>query len=95
MPKQVVIENPILNSPFDEPERHFHFDEEGITNIIVEVSRERDADKVAKVATARNLWIPAVNNAPTWGRWAFVEISDPWDAKNTIRAAFGKKGQSA
>jgi len=21
--KQVVIENPILNSPFDEPDRHF------------------------------------------------------------------------
>ena len=28
---QVVIENPILNSPFDEPTRHFRFDDEGIT----------------------------------------------------------------
>ena len=27
-----VIANPILNSPFDEPTRHFHFSEEGITN---------------------------------------------------------------
>lgn len=30
-------------------------------------------------------------NIPTeelrdFGRWAFLEISDPWDAKNTIRA---------
>lgn len=32
---QVVIENPILNSPFREPTRHFRFDEQGITNDIV------------------------------------------------------------
>ena len=38
------------------------------------------------ITVARNLWIPAVNNANTWGRWAFIEIADPWDAKNTIRA---------
>jgi type III restriction enzyme len=29
---QVVIENPIINSPFDEPTRHFRFNDEGITN---------------------------------------------------------------
>lgn len=32
--KQVVIENPVLNSPFREPTRHFHFTDEGITNEI-------------------------------------------------------------
>ena len=32
--KQVVIENPIINSPFDEPTRHFRFSNEGITNEI-------------------------------------------------------------
>src|SRR6266851_536053 len=31
---QVVIENPIINSPFDEPTRHFRFSDEGITNEI-------------------------------------------------------------
>ncbi len=36
---QVVIENPILNSPFHEPRRHFRFDDEGITNEIVEGRR--------------------------------------------------------
>src|SRR5881628_3819956 len=30
-----LIENPILNSPFREPNRHFKFDDEGITNDIV------------------------------------------------------------
>jgi type III restriction enzyme len=32
---QVVIENPVINSPFEEPARHFRFDEQGITNTIV------------------------------------------------------------
>jgi type III restriction enzyme len=32
--KPVVIENPIINSPFHEPTRHFRFSDEGITNQI-------------------------------------------------------------
>ena len=36
---QVVIENPILNSPYKEPNRHFKFSEEGITNEITESRR--------------------------------------------------------
>ena len=31
-----IIENPILNSPFREPDRHWRFTDEGITNEIVE-----------------------------------------------------------
>ncbi len=27
-----VIENPVINSPYEEPQRHFVFDNEGITN---------------------------------------------------------------
>jgi type III restriction enzyme len=54
-------------------------------NLIIEVTGEKRKDKVAKVSTARNLWLPAVNNHGGFGRWAFLEISDPWDAKNTIR----------
>jgi len=56
-------------------------------NLIIEVTGEKKKDKAAKVSTARNLWVPAVNNHGGFGRWAFLEISDPWDAKNTIRAA--------
>ncbi len=37
--KQVVIENPVLNSPFSEPKRHFRFSDEGITNEIIEQRR--------------------------------------------------------
>jgi type III restriction enzyme len=44
------------------------------------------SEKVAKVETARNLWVPAVNNNGGFGKWAFIEITDPWDSKNLIRA---------
>ena len=55
-------------------------------NLIIEVSGEAKPEKAAKVETARSLWVPAVNNDGRYGRWDFIEISDPWDAKNTIRA---------
>jgi hypothetical protein len=34
MADQVVIANPVINSPFEEPKRHFRFNDEGITNQI-------------------------------------------------------------
>ena len=58
-----------------------------LLNLIIEVTGEKKKDKAAKVATARTLWVPAVNTHGGFGRWAFLEISDPWDAQNTIRAA--------
>jgi type III restriction enzyme len=54
-------------------------------NLILEVTGENRKDKEAKVSTARTLWVPAVNNHGGFGRWAFLEIRDPWDAQNTIR----------
>ena len=56
-----------------------------LLNVIVEVSGEPRPDKAAKTAAARDLWVPAVNNHGGFGRWAFIEITDPWDAANTIR----------
>jgi type III restriction enzyme len=55
-------------------------------NLIIEVSGQAKKEKAAKVETARTLWVPAVNNHGGFGRWLFLEISDPWDAKETIRA---------
>ena len=60
---------------------------DGPLHLIVEVSGQALKDKKAKVTTARTLWIPAVNNHGGLGRWGFIEITDPWDAQNTIRAA--------
>jgi type III restriction enzyme len=58
----------------------------GDLNLIIEVTGEARKDKAAKVTTARTLWVPAVNNHGGFGRWAFVEVTDPWDAQRTIRS---------
>ena len=45
-------------------------------------------EKQAKVATAEHLWTVAVNNWGGLGRWAFLEVTDPWDAEHLIRAKY-------
>lgn len=47
-------------------------------NLIIEVSGFRTDDKGIKVATAKNLWVPAINNYGEFGQWDFIEITDPW-----------------
>lgn len=74
--RDTIIDNPILNSQFREPDRHFRFADEGITNDIADTRRasayfvtgERENDKEAKTATARTLWIPTVTIIIT-GEW--------------------------
>lgn len=57
---------------------------DNLLNLIIEVTGEKKKDKSAKVATARTLWVPAINNHGGFGRWDFIEIDDPWDAENQI-----------
>lgn len=61
--------------------------ENDLLNLIIEVSGEVRKDKSIKIETARNQWVPAVNQHGGLGRWAFINITDPWDAENTIRSA--------
>ena len=60
-------------------------DQGDLLNLILEVSGEARTDKAIKAATTRNLWIPAINQHGGFGRWNFIEITDPWDAENTVR----------
>ena len=55
--------------------------------LILEVTGHKRPEKEAKVAAARSLWVPAVNNHGGYGRWAFLEITDPWDVRSAILAA--------
>ena len=55
-------------------------------NLIIEVTGQFRREKAAKAATATDLWVPAVNNHGRLGRWSFLEVTDPWDAANLIRA---------
>jgi type III restriction enzyme len=53
-------------------------------NLLIEVTGERKKDKVVKVETASTYWVPAVSNLREYGRWAFTEITDPWEAADLI-----------
>jgi type III restriction enzyme len=56
------------------------------TTLVIEVTGEPKKEKAAKVDAARTLWIPAINNDGRFGRWLFLEVTDPWDAEFLIRA---------
>ena len=60
-------------------------------NLIIEVTGQKKPDKEAKAETARSLWVPAVNNHGGFGRWAYIEDFDPWDAQNSIRKFLGER----
>ncbi|MCK6556745.1 DEAD/DEAH box helicase family protein [Candidatus Binatia bacterium] len=62
-----------------------------LLHLLIEVTGEKKKDKAAKVTTARTLWVPAVNNHGGFGRWAFLEVVDPWSAKAIIRSAVRKE----
>ena len=62
-----------------------------LLNLIVEVTGEKKKDKAAKVATARTLWVPAMNNHGGFGRWTFIEVADPWNTANLIRSFLRRK----
>ena len=57
-----------------------------LLNLIVEVTGESKSEKAAKVETAKTLWVIAINNHGGFGRWAFLEIKDPWNSINEIRS---------
>jgi type III restriction enzyme len=61
-----------------------------LLNLIIEVTGELKSEKAAKVETTETLWVPAINNHGGFGRWAFLEIKDPWDAIHAIRSFLGK-----
>ena len=79
--KQVVIENPVINSPFKEPNRHFRFTEEGITDEIVDTRRV----SAYFIPIAFTLGVPSMNNHSGFRIWSFLEITDTRDAKNVLR----------
>ena len=58
---------------------------DNIVHLILEVSGMPREDKVQKVNTIKNMWLPAVNGSGEFGSWDFLEITDPWNVQNNIR----------
>ncbi len=59
--------------------------DDDLLNLVIEVTGQARPDKVERVATAREQWVPGVNALGRFGRWDFIEITDPWNAENAIR----------
>lgn len=62
--------------------------DDDLLTLVLEVTGEAKKQKQAKVATAENFWTVAVNNWGGLGRWAFLEVTDPWDAEHPLRAKY-------
>lgn len=61
-----------------------------LMNLVIEVSGEVKRDKARKAETARDFWVPAVNNHGGFGRWSFVEVVDPYNGASDIRGHLAK-----
>ena len=60
-------------------------------NLVVEIRGLKDNQDSAKADAATALWVPAVNNAGRFGRWAYLEIAQNiYEAEAAIRAAAGR-----
>lgn len=55
-------------------------------NLLIEVTGKKDEKKKIKVKTAREFWIPAINNFGKYGKWAILEVQDIHETQNLIRA---------
>lgn len=60
--------------------------DKSILNLLIEVTGKKDDKKIMKVKTAREFWVPAVNNDGRFGRWDILEVQDIHETQNLIRA---------
>lgn len=59
---------------------------DALLNLVVEIKGFRGEDAKAKAEAMRAFWLPAVNNAGTFGRWAFAEFTEVYE----IEREFGE-----
>ncbi len=62
-----------------------------VLNLLIEVTGKKDDKKAMKVKTAREFWIPAVNNEGSFGKWDILEIQDIHETQNLIRATMNSE----
>ena len=55
-------------------------------HLVVEISGYRDEEKDAKKATMEGQWVPGINHAGAFGRWAFAELTDVYALRVDLNA---------
>src|SRR6266699_1743772 len=59
-------------------------------HLLLEVTGKKDDKKKTKVKTARDLWVPAINNLGKYGTWAILEVQDIHETQNLIRIGMAR-----
>ncbi|MDO8126257.1 MAG: DEAD/DEAH box helicase family protein [Candidatus Brocadiales bacterium] len=65
--------------------------DKAVLNLLIEVTGRKDDKKAMKVKTAREFWVPAVNNIGKYGIWAILEVQDIHETQNLIRAGITRR----
>lgn len=58
---------------------------DNLLNLVVEVKGRRSEQDAAKSETMLNRWVPGVNALGRFGRWAFVELTNPYTFAGDVR----------
>ena len=56
-------------------------------NLVIEVSGFRNHEKDEKKATMNERWVPGINHARVFGRWAFAELTDVHAMREDLNGA--------
>ena len=60
--------------------------EDDLLHLVVEIKGYRGEDAKEKKATMETYWIPGVNNAGDYGRWAFAEFTAVYEIESDFEA---------
>ena len=73
--------------------------DDNLLHLVVEIKGYRREDAKEKKATMENYWVPAINNAGKFGRWAFAEFTEVYqieaDFKAKVESEFNKMIEAA
>ena len=60
--------------------------DDDLLHLVVEIKGFRREDAKEKKSTMETYWVPAVNHAGTYGRWAFAEFTDNYEIESGFDA---------
>jgi type III restriction enzyme len=68
--------------------------ENDLLNLIVEIKGYRGENAKEKKSTMDTYWIPGVNHAKEYGRWAFAELCEVFEIESEFNALVGAHGNA-
>jgi type III restriction enzyme len=66
-----------------------------LLHLVIETKGYRREDAKVKKLTMETYWVPGANNLRTFGRWAFVELTDIYEMEADFAAKVAQEFESA